>query len=77
MLDCLTDNLELLSEKTDAHSDAIQLVAFSPDGTKIVSASNGGPSFKVWDSGAPKPSNRPSLAKTDACWLVWQTNWSC
>ncbi len=23
------------------------------------------------------PQNRPSLAKTDSCWLVWQTNWSC
>jgi hypothetical protein len=22
-------------------------------------------------------SNRPSLAKTDACWIAWQTNWSC
>ena len=21
--------------------------------------------------------NRPSLAKTDACWLAWQTNWGC
>ena len=21
------------------------------------------------------PQNRPSLAKTDACWLSWQTNW--
>jgi hypothetical protein len=33
--------------------------------------------IKVWDSGAPEPSNRASLAKTDACWLVWQTNWRC
>jgi hypothetical protein len=24
----------------------------------------------VWDSGAPSPQNRPSLAQTDACWLV-------
>ena len=74
---CPAGALGLLSEKTNAHSDYIRSVAFSPDGTKIVSASNDGPSFKVWDSGAPKPSNRPSLAKTDACWLVWQTNWSC
>ena len=21
--------------------------------------------------------NRPSLAEIDACWLVWQTSWSC
>ena len=26
---------------------------------------------------AASPQNRPSLAKTDACWLVWQANWSC
>ena len=26
---------------------------------------------------AAEPSNRPSLAKTDSCWLVWQANWSC
>ncbi len=51
MLDCLAE-LELLSEKTDAHSDAITSVAFSPDGTKIVSASND-KTIKVWDSGAP------------------------
>ena len=33
--------------------------------------------IKVWDLGAPEPSNRPSLAKTDACWLIWQARWSC
>ena len=68
--------MELLSEKTDAHSDWIRSVAFSPDGTKIVSGSVD-KTIKVWDSGALLPSNRPSLAKTDACWLAWQTNWSC
>jgi WD40 repeat protein len=31
--------MELLSEKTDAHSHWIMSVAFSPDGTKIVSGS--------------------------------------
>ena len=41
-------------------------MAFSPDGTKIVSGS-GDKKIKVWDSGAPEPSNRPSLAETD----VW------
>ena len=66
----------LLSEKTNAHSRIINSVAFSPDGTKIVSACNGG-TIKVWDFGAPEPSNRTSLAKTDACWLVWQARWSC
>ena len=38
----------LLSENTDAHSRIINSVAFSPDGTKIVSACNGG-TIKVWD----------------------------
>ena len=68
--------MELLSEKTDAHSQTITSVVFSPDGTKIVSGSYD-KTIKVWDSGAQEPSNRPSLAKTDACWLVWQANWSC
>ena len=51
--------MELLSEKTNAHSDWINSVAFSPDGTKIVSGSNDG-TIKVWDLGAPEPSNRPA-----------------
>ena len=67
--------MELLSEKTDAHSNFITSVVFSPDGTKIVSGSDD-QTIKVWDFGAPKPSNRTSLAKTDACWLVWQARWS-
>ena len=59
----------------NAHSGDINSVAFSPDGTKIVSGSDD-KTIKVWDSGAPEPSNRPSLAQTDDCWLVWQTSWS-
>ena len=50
MLACLAE-LELLSEKTDAHSGMIWSVAFSPDGTKIVSGSNDG-TIKLWESGA-------------------------
>ncbi len=72
---CLADKLELLSEKTNAHSRDINSVAFSPDGTKIVSGSDD-KTIKVWDLGALSPHNRPSLAKTDACWLVWQASWS-
>jgi WD40 repeat protein len=41
-----------LSEKPNAHSLNINSVAFSPDGTKIVSGS-GDKTIKVWDSGAP------------------------
>ena len=72
---CLADKLELLSEKTNTHSNTITSVAFSPDGTKIVSGSYD-KTIKVWDFGAQEPSNRPSLAKTDAFWRVWQANWS-
>jgi WD40 repeat protein len=76
LLACLADKLELLSEKTNAHSDWIKSVAFSPDGTKIVSGSYD-KTIKVWESGALEPSNRPSLATTDTCWLVWQAHWGC
>ena len=38
----------LLSEKMEAHSGTIWSVAFSPDGTKIVSGSHD-QTIKVWD----------------------------
>ena len=66
----------MLSEKTNAHSGWVMSVAFSPDGSKIVSGSRD-KTIKVWDSGAPRAQNRPSLANTDACWLVWQASWRC
>ena len=37
-----------MSEKTNAHSDCVYSVAFSPYGTKIVSGS-GDKTIKVWD----------------------------
>jgi WD40 repeat protein len=52
-LACLADKLELLSKKTNAHSGVVMSVAFSPDGTKIVSGSED-KTIKVWDSGAPE-----------------------
>ena len=68
--------INCVAEKSNAHSSYVISVAFSPDGTKIVSGSNDG-KIKVWDSGAPRAQNRPSLPKTDACWIVWQASWSC
>ena len=65
--------MELLSEKTEAHSDCINSVAFSPDGTKIVSGSDD-QTIKVWDFGAREPSKRPALAKSDVCWLPWHSH---
>jgi len=38
----------MLSEKTNAHHSYIMSVAFSPDGTKIVSGSDN-ETIKVWD----------------------------
>ncbi len=52
MLACLAGKLEMLSEKTDAHSRGINSVALSPDGTQIVSGS-ADETIKVWDLGAP------------------------
>jgi len=47
-LACLAVKLEQLSEKTNAHSGVVTSVAFSPDGTKIVSGSSD-QTIKVWD----------------------------
>ena len=50
--------INCVAEKTNAHSDYIWSVAFSPDGTKIVSGSADG-TIRVWDLGAPSPQIAP------------------
>ena len=57
----LAVTLDLKAEKTNAHSDTIWSVAFSPDGTKIVSGSSD-KTIKVWDGGAFWAPNCPSVA---------------
>jgi WD40 repeat protein len=57
----LSSALTLNTEKSNAHSSEIPSVAFSPDGTKIVSGSSD-KTIKVWDSGAFWASNRLSFA---------------
>ena len=46
----LTATLELVTEKSNAHSSNITSVGFSPDGKKIVSGSYD-MTIKVWDAG--------------------------
>ena len=54
--------INCVAEKTTAHGSAITSVAFSPDGTKIVSGS-ADRTIEVWDSGAPEPSKSPLLVQ--------------
>ena len=54
--------MELLSKKTNAHCDYVWSVAFSPDGTKIVSGS-ADKTIKVWDSGALRALKSPLLGQ--------------
>ena len=50
--------IKCLAEKTNAHSDCVASVAFSPDGTKIVSISYD-KTIKVWDLGSPRALKSP------------------
>ena len=49
-----TASLELKAEKQSAHSNGVTSVAFSPDGSTIVSGSDD-KTIKVWDAGVPNP----------------------
>jgi WD40 repeat protein len=55
--------INCVAKKTNAHSEDIRSVAFSPDGTKIVSGSDDR-TIKVWDSGAPRALKLPLLGQT-------------
>ena len=46
--------MELKAEKQSAHSNGVTSVAFSPDGSTIVSGSDD-KTIKVWDAGVPNP----------------------
>ena len=71
MLAYLAATLDLKTEKSNAHSDWIRSVGFSPDGKAIVSGGND-QTIKVWDSGAFWAPNRPCCSKTDASCLPTQ-----
>jgi len=47
-----TASLELKAEKQSAHNHKVNSVAFSPDGSTIVSGSSD-KTIKVWDAGIP------------------------
>jgi WD40 repeat protein len=49
-----TASLELKAEKQSAHYDIVRCVAFSPDGSTIVSGSDDN-TIKVWDAANPRP----------------------
>jgi WD40 repeat protein len=54
--------INCVAEKTYAHSEHIRSVAFSPNGTKIVSGSDPN-TIKVWDSGAPQALKSPLIGQ--------------
>jgi WD40 repeat protein len=48
-----TASLKLKAEKQSAHSERVTSVAFSPDGSTIVSTGSADRTIKVWDAGIP------------------------
>ena len=56
-------SLELKAEKQGAHRNSVYSVAFSPDGTTIVSSSIDH-SIKVWDAGCVGTDTPESSAQT-------------
>ena len=50
--------MELKAEKQRAHGDLVRSVAFSPDGTTIVSGSDD-KTIKVWDAGVSTDTLQP------------------
>ena len=54
-------SLELKAEKESAHSDYVNSVAFSPDGSTIVSGSSD-QTIKAWDAGVSADTN-PNLVQ--------------
>ena len=60
---------KLKTSKDNAHSRIINSVAYNHDGTRIVSACNGG-TIKVWDSGVSAlthPNPQPKTDRSCAC----------
>ena len=54
-------SLELKAEKQSAHSGDVNSVAFSPDGSTIISGSRD-KTIKVWDAGVSADTN-PNLVQ--------------
>jgi hypothetical protein len=69
------DSEELLKQ-LEGTSDVKSVAVFEDEQGGLITAGYEDGTIKVWDSGVPEPSNRPSLAEFDACWLVWQAHWS-
>ena len=59
-----TASLELKAEKQNAHSSAVMSVAFSPDGSTIVSGSYN-QTIKVWDAVNFRPFNASEWEEVD------------